>query len=359
MKIYVSYLLKNLLKYFLLVIFTLTSIIWITRTIRYLYFITEYGVDFRTFLLIITTILPDLLLLSIPISSFLAVMFLYNKLIKNNELLILQNAGVSKIGFIFPVLFLSLFTMIISYFITLYLSPKSNMIFENQKKSISSDIVNVLLNNTNFSNFQNITFYAKSIDENILNSVFFYIREKDVDRAIYAKSGEINNTYITLRNGNLQEFTNDNDITLKTVYFDEYSVNLADFYKIDYSNKKDTDLMFLSELLLLKEKDNEVKMEIFNRIFTPVLALTLSILSCLMVLNIQFSRFENNKYIFIIYTVCLLNFILYLYMLKLGKKNTMYLYLTFISLFSPFFYIIYNFIKNNNVLCLSTFLRKK
>ena len=354
MKIYILYLLKNLLKYFILITFTLTSIIWITRTIRYLYFITEYGVDFRNFLLIIVSILPDLLLLSIPISTFLSVMFLYNKLIKNNELLILQNAGVNKFGFLSPVIFLSIIACFFCYFITFYLSPKSNTVFENQKVAVSNDIANVLLNNTNFNNFQNIIFYAKEKDENLLKSILFYINDKDNYKILYAKTGEVNNTYITFRNGNLQEFKDSNALT--TVYFDEYSINIADFYKIDYSTTKDTDLMYFNELLSLKEKDNEVKMEIFNRIFTPVLSLTLSILSCLMVLNIKFSRFDNNKSIFIIYTACLLNFVLYLYLMKLGKKDTFYLYSAFILLFTPFLYIFINHIK---VLCLKIFLQKE
>ena len=334
--------------------FTLTSIIWITRTIRYLYFITEYGIDFRNFLLIIVSILPDLLLLSVPISTFLSVMFLYNKLIKNNELLILQNAGVSKFGFLSPVIFLSIIASIFCYFITFYLSPKANTVFENQKVAVSNDIANVLLNNTNFNNFQNITFYAKEKDENLLKSVLFYINDEKNYKVLYAKTGEVNNTYITFKNGNLQEFKDDKALT--TIYFDEYSINIADFYKIEYSTTKDTDLMYLNELLSLEKKDNEIKMEIFNRIFTPLLSLTLSILSCFMVLNTKFSRFENNKSIFIIYTVCLLNFVLYLYLMKLGKKDIFYLYLAFILLFTPFFYIFINSIK---IPCLKIFLQKE
>ena len=355
MKIYILYLFKNLLKYFILVVFTLTSIIWITRTIRYLYFITEYGVDFRNFLLIITSILPDLLIFSIPISAFLSVMFLYNKLIKNNELLILQNAGVNKKGFLIPVLLLSFVAVGFCYFITFYLSPKSNIMFENQKITVKNDIANVLLNNTNFNSFQNITFYAKSKDEKTLKSVLFYIHDEKNDKILYAKTGEVNGTYITFKNGNLQEF--DDNKSLTTIYFNEYSINIADFYKIDYNNNRDTDLMFFNELIAIKNKDNEIKMEIFNRLCTPLLSLTLSILSCLMVLNIKFSRFENNRSIFIIYTVCLINFVFYLYMLKLSKKNLLYLYPTFILLLSPLFYAFINFI--NKKLCLKIFSQKE
>lgn len=355
MKVYILYLLKNILKYFILILFTLTIIIWITRTIRYVYFITEYGIDLKTFILIITLILPDLLIFSIPISTFLAIIFLYNKLIKNNEMVILQNAGVGKSGFLFPPFVLSLIVMFCLYSITLYLSPKSNRIFEEQKEEIRNNMVNVLLNNTNFNNFQNITFYAKERDGNSLSSIVFYFNDEKTDKILYAKDGKINNTIITFNDGNMQEF--DNDLFLRVIYFDKYSIDISKFYKIDYTTYEETSTMFLKDLLKIEEKNNEVKVEIFNKIFFPFLSITLSILASLLVLNNTFSRFENNKDIFISYFICLINFVFFIYFVKLGKKNIIFLFISFLSLFTPLFYLLFNYIKKKQ--CLKIFLQKE
>ena len=355
MKVYILYLLKNLIKYFILILFTLTIIIWITRTIRYIYFITEYGIDFKTFLLIISLILPDLLNFSIPISIFLSIIFVYNKLIKNNELIILQNAGVTKNGFLFPPFVLSIFIMGFLYFITLYLSPKSNIMFETQKEEIRNNMMNVLLNNTNFNNFQNITFYAKEKEENKMSSIVFYFNDEKIDKILYAKNGEINNTIITFNDGNIQEF--DDGLFLRTIYFDKYSIDISNFYKIEYETSEEISGMFLDDLLKIKNKNNEVKTEIFNRLFFPFLSITLSMLASLLILNISFSRFENNKDIFISYFICLINFVLFIYFVKLGKKNDNYLLLSFLSLFSPIFYLLFNYMKRKQ--CLKFFMRKE
>ena len=270
-------------------------------------------------------------------------------------MVILQNAGVGKSGFLFPPFVLSLIVMFCLYSITLYLSPKSNRIFEEQKEEIRNNMVNVLLNNTNFNNFQNITFYAKERDGNSLSSIVFYFNDEKTDKILYAKDGKINNTIITFNDGNIQEF--DNDLFLRVIYFDKYSIDISKFYKIDYTTYEETSTMFLKDLLKIEEKNNEVKVEIFNKIFFPFLSITLSILASLLVLNNTFSRFENNKDIFISYFICLINFVFFIYFVKLGKKNIIFLFISFLFLFTPLFYLLFNYIKKKQ--CLKIFLQKE
>lgn len=348
MKLYIKYLLKNLLKYFILILFILTSIIWITRIIRYIYYITEYGLNIKNFLTIIVNVLPSLLLLTIPVSAFMSIIFLYNKLIKNNELIIFQNAGLKTKHFMIPILIMSIIIVTISYSITLHFLVLSNIKFENTKEYMKNDAVKVLLNNTNFNTFENITIYAKENKNNILNSIFLYIKSKDgteTNKIIYAQTGKITNTYITLNNGNLQEFTDKNNNTLQTVYFDKYTVNIAEYYNIHEKEKIDFDLMTLSELYKIKDTNDKIMAEIANRILTPLLSLSLSILACLLILNTNFSRSDDNKNIVKSYTICLISFALYLFFIKASQKNNIYIYICFMLLFTPLLYVLYNYIQ--------------
>lgn len=334
-------------------LFILTSIIWITRIIRYIYYITEYGLNIKNFITIILNILPNLLMLTIPVSAFMSTIFLYNKLIKNNELIIFQNSGLKTMHLITPILMMSIFILIISYSITLHFLVLSNIKFENIKDSMKNDAVKVLLNNTNFNTFQNITIYAKEDKNNILNSIFLYIKSTDKenpDRIIYAQQGKIINTHIVLTNGNLQEFNNNN--TLKTIYFDKYTLDISEYYNTNKNKNIDFDLMSLKELYKIKHTDSKVVAEIANRILTPILSLTLSILACLLILNTSFSRNDDNKSMIRAYTLCLTNFALYLFFIKASQKNNIYIYISCLLLFSPLYYTIFNYIQNkfiNNI----------
>ena len=119
-------------------------IIWITRITRYIDYITEYGTSLKNFLIIALTILPNLLILTIPISSFVAVIFLYNKLIKNNEIIIFQNSGLKKSNLLLPVFFMSLFAMLFSYYLTFYLLRIGNTKFDKTRMELKNDAVKVL-----------------------------------------------------------------------------------------------------------------------------------------------------------------------------------------------------------------------
>lgn len=346
MKIYIKYILKNLLKYFVLILFILTMVVWITRTTRYIYYITDYGLSFVNFIVIIVNVLPNLLMLTLPISSFMSIIFSYNKLIKNNELIIFQNLGLKKINFLIPVFIFSFFVSILYYTITLYLLQLSNIKFEKIKLSMRNDAVKVLLNNTNFNSFQNITLYAKEKNNDILYSVFLYIKSNEktnYDNIIYASSGKIVGTNIIFYNGNIQEFKK-NESSLKTIFFDKYTIDISKYYDIDDAKVFDYDLMSLKELFQIKN-NKIVNAEIANRLLSPILSITLSILACMLILNIKFSRNENNKSIIFIYSACIVVFALYLFFIKSAKNNNSYIYLCVLLLFSPAFYNLCNLFK--------------
>lgn len=350
MKIYIKYLFINLIKYFILVLFISTLVIWITRVTRYINYITEYGTSLRNFLIIIFNILPSLLTLTIPLSSFITVIFLYNKLIKNNELIIFQNAGLKKRQLLLPVFFMSLIALLFLYYLTFSLLRISNVKFNETKMELKNDAVKVLFNNTNFNTFKNITIYSREKKDNIMYSLMLYIKAKnnnEYNRIIYATQGEIINTYIFLSNGNIQEWKN-NDKKLKTIYFDKYTVDVTDYYDINTNTNtdKNLDLKTFSEILKIENKSSLVIAEIANRLLTPILPISLSILAGLLILNSSFKRGENNKYISFIYTICIVNCSLFIFFIRLAKKNNLNIIICVLCLMTPLFYLMIRSIKN-------------
>ena len=121
MKLYKNYIFVNLVKPLLVSAFIITGVIWLTRSVRFLKYITEDGVRLSVFLQLSLYVLPSLLLIVIPLSVFLAAIVTYNKLIEDREVVILQGAGIRKISLMMPAIIAAFLATIFCYFLTLFL----------------------------------------------------------------------------------------------------------------------------------------------------------------------------------------------------------------------------------------------
>ncbi|MDA0901802.1 MAG: LptF/LptG family permease, partial [Proteobacteria bacterium] len=68
MQLYKRYFLKKIASYFVAIATILICLIWFTKTVSFIKYITENGIKFSEFLYIFVLVLPWLVLLIIPIS---------------------------------------------------------------------------------------------------------------------------------------------------------------------------------------------------------------------------------------------------------------------------------------------------
>lgn len=346
MKKYIWYLLKSLFKPFLLSLCSITAIIWITRSIKYLEYITEYGVNFSMFITLIVLVLPSLLTIIIPISLIITNIMTYNKLIKNNEIVILQNCGIRNKSILLPSFLLSLIACIFVLGLTFYSIPNAEKNFEKSKEYIKNDITNVIMNKDSFNSMRNITIYAKNKVNNTLEGLLIYIKNDTTYNLITAENGEIENNVLKLTNGNIQESKYNDKTTKKIVFFEQYNINIGDYYdKKEEDNFVDMELLNIKELL--KEKDkyafNKLKYyaEVNKRIVSGIACITISLISSFFMLSIPFSRSESKLSTIIDFFVSLGVFGGILYLLKISEKNVIGIYLSVIMTIIPLILIIF------------------
>ena len=92
---YSKYIARHLVHSTLLITFSLTSIIWLTQALRFIDFIVNQGVSITIFLKLTVLLLPSLVLMILPPALFCSVLFVYNKLKMDSELIVMQAAGLS------------------------------------------------------------------------------------------------------------------------------------------------------------------------------------------------------------------------------------------------------------------------
>ena len=87
----------ELSKYFFIVLFTFTAIVWTVQAVNFLDLIVEDGHAISLYLNYSLLNVPKILTKFIPLSFLLALLFTISKLESENELLILWTSGLNKI----------------------------------------------------------------------------------------------------------------------------------------------------------------------------------------------------------------------------------------------------------------------
>lgn len=324
----------------------MTGILWLTRSLKFLDYITEYGLDFDVFLNVLILILPNLLLLVVPLSLLISIIMTYSRMIQNNEIIVLQNNGINRKSLISPIFFLSLICFIFCIFISFYLIPVSLQKLSDIKENMKNNVVNVLLNNDNFNSVDNITLYTKKKDGNKLQSIMIFIKDKnDKNNLIYAQNGYIDNNIIELSNGTMEEVNLDNKNKMNIIFFEKYKINLNDYYNDDIKDKnRDFETFTIDEIIDHKPNKNDKKSflryiyEINYRIISSLLCFAMAFISGSLILGKNFNRTGNSKLIFKTTSVSIAIFSSILYSMKFGEDNAIGIYGSIVlTLFSLIF----------------------
>jgi lipopolysaccharide export system permease protein len=119
---YKKYIFKTIFPTFLTLSAVLTSLVWITQTLRLVHLIDK-GIAFKTFLKIVVFLIPSLLFMILPIITVISVIVVYNRLQDERQLLILRSAGLSNFNLAKPALFITLLITIFASYVSAYLRP--------------------------------------------------------------------------------------------------------------------------------------------------------------------------------------------------------------------------------------------
>ena len=109
---------EDYFKFFLLTIFTISTIIWVLQAVNYLDFVIEDGHGFLVYFKYTLLSFPKIISRIFPFIIFFSMTYILLKYEYNNELVIFWNFGINKITFInffikFSVIFL-LFNLLLN-----------------------------------------------------------------------------------------------------------------------------------------------------------------------------------------------------------------------------------------------------
>ena len=283
---YQRYLLRQLLGPFVLVTLGLTAVVWLSQSLRIIDLIVNKGLSLSAFMLMSMLVLPTFLGAILPIAFFCSLLFVYNKLTIDSELVCLRAAGVSQWSLAKPALLMATIVVLASYAIGMYVMPISHREFKERQFVLRGDHSALLLEEGTFNTLtEDVTVYIRGRAGGTLDGILVHdarIRERPVtmmaERGILVRTSQ--GPRFILINGHRQRIDRDSS-RLSLLNFDRYTMDLGDFAQPGGARHREPRERFIDELLS-PDADGAERMrskflsEAHSRIVSPLFAYALA-----------------------------------------------------------------------------------
>lgn len=305
MNVFNRYIIKNLLLATVFITATLSAVIILTQSLRFLELIIESGADTKTFWLLTFLALPRFWEVIIPIALMIATTFTYNRLKDTSELVIMRSTGFSPFKIARPAILLGLFFTTALWGITLWGTPQSLNYLQKLKQIVSSQFSVMLLHENVFNRIgKDFIVYVQKRDSNgSLSGVVIHDQSQDTPSTILAKHGQLSeqdgNYQVIVYDGSRQVFDTENNV-LQRLNFERYIIDLPLTQEIK-KRWKEPDERSLEELLhpnpnVLRDVEHtqKFKVELHRRLCAPLLALAFTLIAASSLILGPVRRHQTN-----------------------------------------------------------------
>ena len=305
MKLYSRYIFNQTTLSFVAFASILVCLIWFSRAISFVKYVTENGVALSQFFYLFILILPWLLLFIIPVSLFAAILLIYNRLIANNELAILKNSGLTKAAICRPLFMIIGLCSVFCFLLSFYLMPYANKQLRLSRANLKNNYASLAFNPQTFETLNNITIYTKDRDKNNnLHGILLHDqRSSSHSMTITAQRGNIttenNSVLLYMENGTVQKLNYESDES-EILTFDNYVFNLTETQEASKRARWKAKERYLHELINPQgdqkpEWLQQYRAEIHQRFTYPLLSAIFALIALSFILSGDFSRKGNTQ----------------------------------------------------------------
>jgi lipopolysaccharide export system permease protein len=228
------YLLRTATTAFVSGLVVLTGVIWVTQALRQIDLITSKGQTILIFLLMTGLALPSLVAIIAPVALFAGILYTFNKLNGDSELVVMAASGVSPVRLLRPVALLS--GLIYAFLAVLYVQvlPWSFVAIQNLTTFVRADFIANFARPGAFSQLESgfIFHFRERTPDGALHGVFMQDQRDPTRVTTYiAEAGKTLDrdgvSYLQLSKGVLMRPKSAGDSS--TVTFDDYIIDLSQF----------------------------------------------------------------------------------------------------------------------------------
>src|SRR5438105_12005969 len=232
----------------------LSAAVWLAQSLRLIDLIVNRGLSIELFLYLALLILPRFLDIVLPIGAFIAVLFVFNRLTSESELVVMRAAGLGPLVLARPVFMLAGIAFLGLMSLSAYFLPASNREFKDLQFEIRNRFVSALLQEGAFTNISDkLTIYIGGRDERGEVTGLLINDERDPEQplTIFAERGAFadaaTGSRIIMVNGNRQKYDRASG-KLSVLTFDRYTLDLDTMRDAPVVRFREAQERFLGEL---------------------------------------------------------------------------------------------------------------
>lgn len=297
MKILNRYFTRQLVAIFIMLLLVLTGLAWMLQIMSMMKFLLNYGVELTSFLGLTILMVPFIVSIIIPFVTFIAIIFVYNKLISDNEITVMAATGLSPRQIARPALALACVLTVLHFILNIWIVPTTQSMFYSTQWNLRYGLAHMKLQESAFTQLADgLVVYVDKVSGHDLSQLMLSdMRDRDAPVTIFAEKGKLVSTArglsIVMTNGSLQASGD----TLTTGTFDTFDMdlNVADKEGENSFRVRRVPTMTLIKSVLDAPNERQHKMvlsELSTRLLGPIMNLILAALCAAILLRSSLLR---------------------------------------------------------------------
>lgn len=305
-KIFDQYLMRQLIITSAIVMGGLSMIIMLTQSLRLFELVLESNASASVFFTLMGLTLPRFIETVLPASALIAVLFVFNRLGQDSEMIVMRASGASPLRMARPVINMVLILTALLLALSLWIAPLSISQLQTLRKEVRSQYAHLLFREGVFNTVgNNLTAYirARSPDGRLQGLIVHdtsNINETGVATTIIARSGQMLDDdeaqKIIVYDGSRQE-KNIETNSYSRLNFKQYVLEIPNTADNITERWREPDERTFSELLNTQSSANknvhgrtQFRAEIHRRLSTPFLMASFALIAAACLLLGNFTR---------------------------------------------------------------------
>lgn len=227
------YLFRHLFIVTCAVVAALTAVIWLTQSLKLLELVASADAPALLFFKLVLLTLPKFLEVILPLALVVAVLFTYQRLTADNEIIVMRASGVSPLRLAAPALALAALMTVALLLLTSFVSPLSAVKLLSLRDEVQTKYSTFLLREGVFNTFgDDLTVYLRrrGPQGDLYGLMIHDMREKDTPSVIItAKRGHIStdeDTPSIIVYDGIRQQKNENNNTISRLHFARYTIEI-------------------------------------------------------------------------------------------------------------------------------------
>jgi lipopolysaccharide export system permease protein len=240
----------------LLILLSLTGVVWIALALRQLNLVTTQGQDAWQFVKITFLALPNLMAVIAPIALLVSAIHVLNRLNGDSELIVVSAGGATIWTVARPLLALAVLVALAVSYVNQLAMPWSLRLLRDYMTQMRTDLISQVIQPGRFNSPEpNLTFHIRdrSQDGELQGLIMHDSRDKKQVSTYLAERGHIikqdDASYLMMEAGHILQRPGPNEPS-RVITFEQYAIDLSRFEPKDQSGDLKPRERYFSELLI-------------------------------------------------------------------------------------------------------------